>query len=158
MTPIGLSLGHSTVREADAWLHHLVRGLGLPPDRLVACIHLVLVPRPHAAVSIDGPVHPTDLPPTDPELAAAAEQAVRAHAGRSAGRAVCYPGVSALTGTLTVADLLAASAIERVTVLDGPPPSRTRRSRRATLERCRPWTVRSRAAPWPWATGSRVRR
>jgi hypothetical protein len=33
---------------------------------------------------------------------------------------VLYPGVEALVGTVTVADLLAKSAIERITVLGSP--------------------------------------
>ncbi|MDG9709293.1 hypothetical protein [Streptomyces sp. DH10] len=33
-----------------------------------------------------------------------------------------YPGVTSLTGTLTVADVLARSAIDRVTVLGTPDP------------------------------------
>lgn len=35
------------------------------------------------------------------------------------GRAVLYPGVAGLTGTVTVAELLSGSAIDRVAVLGG---------------------------------------
>jgi hypothetical protein len=40
-------------------------------------------------------------------------------AAQQAGRAVVYPGVAALTGTVTVEELLAVSAISRVVVVGG---------------------------------------
>jgi len=123
MTTIGLSLGHDTIPEAEAWLHHLVRGLGLPADLLVACTHLVQDPRPHVALSLDGPVDPDTLPATPPELAGAAEQGRQAHASRVSGRAVYFAGMSALTGTVSVADVLASSRIDRVAVLGGQTPA-----------------------------------
>ncbi|MFI6492122.1 hypothetical protein [Streptomyces sp. NPDC050564] len=49
------------------------------------------------------------------------------HAARTGGRAVLYGGSEALTGTVTVARLLAGSAVDRVAVLgapDGPEPER----------------------------------
>lgn len=46
------------------------------------------------------------------------------HATRRSGRAVRYPGVDRLVGTLTVAELLDASAIQRVIVLGAPPAGR----------------------------------
>lgn len=68
--------------------------LAQDPVPAVACTHLRQDPRPHVAVTLD------------------------AAAG---GRAVRFPGVDALTGTLTVAEVLAASAIDRVEILGGTP-------------------------------------
>ncbi len=55
--------------------------------------------------------------------AAAAAAGAQAHATRTGGRAVHYPGSARLVGTVTVADLLACSAIAAVRVLGsaGPP-------------------------------------
>ena len=55
---------------------------------------------------------------TQPSLQAAADLAV---AGRS-GRAVLFPGVANLVGTLSVADVLALSAIDRIEILGGEVP------------------------------------
>ena len=66
--------------------------LAQDPVPAVACTHLRQSPRPHVAVTLD------------------------AAAG---GRAVRFPGVDALTGSLTVAEVLAASAIDRVEILGG---------------------------------------
>ena len=113
---VGLSLGHRTVSEAEHWIHDL----GLPAR--VACTHLLREPWPHVAVSLRLSAR-APLPRQPPELAAAARLAQVAHQERRSGRAFDYPGVERLTGELTVAQLLAASAIERVTVLGGPPPT-----------------------------------
>jgi hypothetical protein len=51
----------------------------------------------------------------------AASAAVADHLAGRAGRAVLFPGVRSLTGTLPVATLLSASAIDEVVVLGGPP-------------------------------------
>lgn len=114
-TVTGLSAGHRSVAAAEHWLHAIVAGLGRR-DGLVACTHLVRSPYPHVAVSlrVAGPV---DLPPVPPELAPAAAEAGREHAAGAGGRLVVYPGVDALTGVLTVADLVRRSAVERVVVL-----------------------------------------
>ncbi|WP_199536789.1 hypothetical protein [Spongiactinospora gelatinilytica] len=118
---IGLSFGHRTDRDAEHWLRHAVRPLGLPG--LVACTHLVRRPFPHVAVSLaTGGEPPTGLPVTAAELREAAGHAAAEHAARRSGRAVIYPGVERLTGTLTVGEVIALSAIERVTGLGGPPP------------------------------------
>ena len=66
--------------------------LAQDPVPAVACTHLRRSPRPHVAVTVDEP---------------------------GSGRAVRFPGVDALTGTLTVAEVLAASAIDRVEILGG---------------------------------------
>jgi hypothetical protein len=62
----------------------------------------------------------------DPGIAPSGGEAASAavadhHAGR-AGRAVLFPGVRSLTGTMPVATMLAESAIDEVVVLGGPPP------------------------------------
>lgn len=118
---IGLSLGHRTTQDAEHWLREAVQPLGLPG--LVACTHLVREPYPHVAISLATTGEPpTGLPATAPELRDAAERAAAEHAARRSGRAVFYPGVERLTGTLTVGDVVAMSAIERVTQLGGPRP------------------------------------
>ncbi|MGN9783333.1 hypothetical protein ACTMTF_18000 [Nonomuraea sp. ZG12] len=125
---IGISAGHRTEREAEHWLRESVLPLGLPG--LFACTHLVRIPYPHVAVSLaaEGSVRQGDegevvgLPVTPPELAEAAAHAAAEHAARRSGRAVLYPGVERLVGTLTVGEVTALSAIERVTRLGGPPP------------------------------------
>ncbi|GAA5084438.1 hypothetical protein HNP84_002023 [Thermocatellispora tengchongensis] len=117
---IGLSLGHRTEREAEHWLREIVPPSGLPG--LVACTHLVQAPYPHVAISLAVAEPPPGLPAPAPELRDAAGRAAAEHAARRSGRAVLYPGVERLTGTLTVGEVLAVSAIERVTQLGGPPP------------------------------------
>ncbi|MEU6207760.1 hypothetical protein ABZ814_29735 [Micromonospora musae] len=113
---LGLSLGHRTVREAEHWLAMHVTPLGLPD--LVACTHLVTAPYPHVALSVAAATDRlTELPDTPLELREAAERAAAEHTARRSGRAVRYPGVDRMVGTLTVGEMLAGSAIERVVVL-----------------------------------------
>nr|WP_230416040.1 hypothetical protein [Micromonospora tarapacensis] len=116
---LGLSLGHRTLREADHWLDTQVRPLGGPD--LVTCTHLVSTPFPHVALSVAATETKrfAGLPATPPELRAAAARAAGEHTARRSGRAVWYPGADRLVGTLTVGELLAAGAIERVVVLGG---------------------------------------
>jgi hypothetical protein len=134
---IGFSAGHRTEREAEHWLRESVLPLGLPG--LFACTHLVRTPYPHVAVSLEtedesvpvrtpypqvaGEGEVVGLPVTAPELAGAAAHAAAERAARRSGRAVLYPGVEHLVGTLTVGEVVALSAIERVTGLGGPPPA-----------------------------------
>jgi hypothetical protein len=61
----------------------------------------------------------TDLPQGEDVLEPAAVAAAAEHEARRSGRAVVYPGVERLVGVLSVAELLAVSAIERVQVLGG---------------------------------------
>jgi hypothetical protein len=116
MNVVGLSLGHRTVPEAEHW----IRELALPA--VIACTHLLREPWPHVAVSIQLANH-AELPAQPPELESAARHAREQHKNGLSGRAFLYPGVDRLVGELTVAELLAASAIERVTVLGGPQPT-----------------------------------
>ncbi|GAA0548915.1 hypothetical protein GCM10010172_33580 [Paractinoplanes ferrugineus] len=103
-TTTGVSLGHRTLAEADHWI------LGLADRPRLACTHLVPVPVRHVAISLttSGPV-----PPTAPEL----REAATAAADGECGRAVVFPGVEKLIGTLTVARIKELSAIDRVEVL-----------------------------------------
>lgn len=129
---IGLSAGHRTAPEAEHWLHDSVLPVlgGAAPSGAVACTHLVRTPFPHVAISLElhpeeSPVRLTGLPAVTPELAEAAGFAADEHAARRSGRAVLFPGVDLLVGTITAGDLLASSAVERITVLGGepdPPP------------------------------------
>ncbi|WP_250036002.1 hypothetical protein [Paractinoplanes maris] len=100
---LGVSLGHREVGAADHWI------LSLEPAPSLACTHLVKSPFPHVAISLVG----SSFDGTPAELRAAADEAA---AGRF-GRAVVFPGSSELTGTLTVAEVLATTAIDRVEVL-----------------------------------------
>jgi hypothetical protein len=115
----GLSQGHGSTSEAEHWLVELVSLLG-HPNGMLACTHFARTPYPHVAVSLavrSGAG--ASLPPVAPEFKDAAAQAMAEHVSRHAGRAVVYPGVDALVGTLTVAELLESSAIERIVVLGG---------------------------------------
>jgi hypothetical protein len=117
----GLSQGHESTSQAEHWLVELVSLLGNQAGT-VACTHFVRTPYPHVAVSLAVPSHcdTTRLPTVDPELKEAAAQAMADHVSRHSGRAVIYPGVDELVGTLTVAELVERSAIDRVVVLGKP--------------------------------------
>jgi len=115
MRVLGLDSAAATVASAERWLSELLQQAGSPAG-LIACTHLVRGPTPHVAVSVSVPddVEPGFLPVDTGE---GATTAAAEHAGRIAGRAFLFPGVERLTGALTVAELLACSAIERVLVL-----------------------------------------
>ncbi|MEU6538980.1 hypothetical protein [Streptomyces sp. NPDC047000] len=55
-----------------------------------------------------------------PAGVSAAALAAGEHGGRLGGRAVLYPGSDRLTGTVTVAEVLGLSAVERITVIGAP--------------------------------------
>jgi hypothetical protein len=105
----GVSLGHRDLAVADHWIR------SLDPAPVLACTHLVTVPFRHVAISLVG----ASAYETEPALAPAASAAA---AGRN-GRAVIFEGSAELVGTLTVGDVLAGSAIDRVEVLGGGVPS-----------------------------------
>ena len=134
---VGVDVLSPTVVAADAATRQLVRDLTTAGIEVrTAATHLTqLGPRPHATVSVE-------LPGLDPDhewraLLAATEGAyavwapdreagadslsARAgalvHADRTGGRAVRFPGVEALVGSLTVAQVLAQSGIDRVVVM-----------------------------------------
>ncbi|MFJ1730888.1 hypothetical protein [Streptomyces sp. NPDC088254] len=140
-TVIGVDAGLENLREADRLIHDLVDGLGLPPGT-VACTHLIrcddgpatavslALPDVDAAESVWQQLAGLDRPELSAALAdrelgpvkAARTSALAAaeHARRHGGRAVVYPGVDRLTGTVTVADLLGLTAIDRITVIGQP--------------------------------------
>ncbi|MFI1566877.1 hypothetical protein ACH4ZX_28160 [Streptomyces sp. NPDC020490] len=144
---IGVDAGTSSLREADHLVHHLADRLGLPAGT-IACTHLIRTDdRRGTAVSLAPPdagaaeaawrrLAALDMPElgaalgdrTHGPLAAARTAALAAaeHTARRGGRAVLYPGAEHLTGTVTVAVLLALTAVDRLTVVgapaDGPGP------------------------------------
>lgn len=106
---VGVSLGHPDTGAAEEWL------ASLPAEPLLACTHLVRSPRPHVALSL---IFAGEVPPS---LGQGCPEAAAAQLARASGRAVLYPGMRDLVGTLSVAEILSRSAIERVEVLgDGP--------------------------------------
>ena len=108
----GLDRGDSDVAAAEHWVRSLVAGV----DGVVACTHLVRMPTPHVAVSVAAPLGALAF---DHMPEGGALVARDLHAARSGGRAVVYPGVERLVGRVTVGDVLAWSAIERISVLGG---------------------------------------
>ncbi|ORT61953.1 hypothetical protein [Streptomyces sp. CB03238] len=117
---IGVDAGVRGLREADHLLHALAAEFALPEGSF-GCTHLVRGERPRVVLSFT--VASED---TARRLTAMGYE-VTAGPPDSTGRAVIYPGVGTLTGTVTVAEVLAGSAIDRVTVLGapgGPPPDR----------------------------------
>ena len=93
------------LRAADHLLHTLAAELALP-EGTFGCTHLVRGDRPRVALSFTVPSEP--LLRTVQERLAAREYEVSPGTPDAVGRAVIYPGVSSLTGTLTIADLLDA--------------------------------------------------
>ena len=122
MTPYALTVdpGLRELRAADHLLQELAARLALP-EGAFGCTHLVRGDRPRVVLSLTVPSEP--LLSTVRERLTARGHDVRDGLPDSEGRAVLYPGAAALTGTLTVAELLMRSAIDRVTVLgvSGPP-------------------------------------
>ena len=134
---IGLDLGHRNIPMAERWIHRAVAPQSVNSS-LVVCTHPMSRPYPHVAISVvgqgladfhwHGASLPTDeefacgAPPHEHEhLTATAAVAAHDHAQRRSGRAVVYPGVAGLTGTLRVEDIVLTSAIERVAIFDGSP-------------------------------------
>ncbi|MGM9386976.1 hypothetical protein [Streptomyces antibioticus] len=134
---IGVDAGTVSLREADHLVHDLVDRLGLPPGTL-ACTHLIrTAERRGTAVSLalpDADAAEAVWARVEGELSGAgavlggraygAAAAVRAagsaageHARREGGRAVLFPGVEHLTGTVTVAELLDLTAVEHLVVV-----------------------------------------
>ncbi len=75
----------------------------------------------------------------EPELRDTLTAAVAAHANRTSGRAVVFPGSAAVTGTLSVGEALDRSVIDRVDVLAGGPADAA--ARLVTRDFVRPrWT------------------
>ncbi|MFE0416533.1 hypothetical protein [Streptomyces tendae] len=114
---LGIDTEATTLREADHLLQALAAELALP-ESVFGCTHLVRDGRPRVALSLAAGAEPVLRTARD-RLAARGHE-VRDGAWDETGRAVLYPGAAALGGTLTVAELLARSAIDRVTVLGTP--------------------------------------
>ncbi|MFG3335805.1 hypothetical protein ACGFZZ_27830 [Streptomyces tendae] len=114
---LGVDTDATTLREADHLLQALAAELALP-EGVFGCTHLVRDGRPRVALSLAVEAEPVLRTARDRLTARGYE--VRDGAWDETGRAVLYPGAAALTGTLTVAELLARSAIDRVTVLGAP--------------------------------------
>ncbi|WP_257034326.1 hypothetical protein [Streptomyces sp. 1222.2] len=113
------------LRAADRLLHRLAAELALP-EGTFGCTHLVRGDRPRVALSLAVPSEP--LLSTVQERLAARDLKGAPGIPDAMGRAVIHPGVTALTGTLRIADVLDRSAISRVSVL-GPPAGRRRTHR-----------------------------
>ncbi|MFE9763630.1 hypothetical protein ACFYPC_03690 [Streptomyces sp. NPDC005808] len=111
---IGVDTSVSALLEADHLLQTLEAELALPEGSF-GCTHLVRGDRPRVALSFAVPSEAALS--TVREWLTVKGYEVSAEAPDAVGRAVLYPGVSELTGTVTVAELLARSAIDRVTVL-----------------------------------------
>ncbi|WP_246204788.1 hypothetical protein [Streptomyces tailanensis] len=124
MDVLTVDAGVRDLRAADHLLHTLAAELALP-EGAFGCTHLVRGDRPRVALSLALPSEP--LLRTAQERLTARGYEVTPGIPDPTGRAVLYPGVSTLTGTLTIAELLSRSAIARVTVLGSPgqPPPDT---------------------------------
>jgi hypothetical protein len=90
----GSASEHPDLAAADHWI------LSLDPVPVLACTHLVRSPRPHVVVSLG--VAPSAAPDRF-------------------GRAVVFAGSALLVGTLSVAEVNALSALDRVEVLGSGP-------------------------------------
>ncbi|MFJ9561282.1 hypothetical protein ACIRQQ_14750 [Streptomyces fuscichromogenes] len=133
---IGVDAGTATLREADHLIHRILGELALT-EGVFACTHLYRTDeRRGTTISLTLP----DADAVWPELLKALPKGAglvlggRTHGpddavdtARSAaaappdsGRAVFYPGVAHLTGTVSVADLLGRTAIEHLVVLGAP--------------------------------------
>ncbi|MEV0218850.1 hypothetical protein [Streptomyces sp. NPDC050704] len=110
---ITVDTGVRDLRAADHLLLELAAELALPRGAF-GCTHLVRGERPRVVFSF------TTASEEPARRLTAKEYEVTAGAPDEVGRAVVYPGSDALTGTMTVAELLSASAIDRVTVLGSP--------------------------------------
>ncbi|MFF5896647.1 hypothetical protein ACFY8O_12055 [Streptomyces argenteolus] len=117
---IGIDTALTGLREADRLLQDLAAGLGLTED-VFGCTHLVRDGgRPRVALSLGAGSEAV----VEGAGARLADQGYEVREGLwdQAGRAVLYPGAGALTGTLTVAELVSRSAIRRVRVLGSADP------------------------------------
>ncbi|MET9352437.1 hypothetical protein ABZY14_05365 [Streptomyces sp. NPDC006617] len=131
---LGIDTDATTLREADRLLQALAAELALP-EGVFGCTHLVRDGRPRIALSLAADAEPVLRTARDRLTARGHE--VRDGTWDATGRAVLYPGAATLTGTLTLAELLARSAIDRVTVL-GTPDEPSPDTRLVTRDHVRP--------------------
>ncbi|GGZ32106.1 hypothetical protein [Streptomyces poonensis] len=106
---------------ADHLLRTLASELVLPEDEdVIGCTHLMRDDRPRVVLSFALPTR--EARDSAHERLTAMGYEVTDGVPDEVGRAVLYPGVASLTGTVTVAELLSRSAIDRVTVLGTQEP------------------------------------
>jgi hypothetical protein len=142
---VGLDVLSSSLRDADAVAHALVRELhDLGAIDVVIASHVVQSGHdPHHVVTVStGDLGPADIEDVvghvglafdvaamlgvdgyfgPPELRLGLEEAVERHQGRIGGRVVVFPGDHLLLGTVSVADATLWTDIDRVEHLDGVP-------------------------------------
>ncbi|MGV9555720.1 hypothetical protein [Streptomyces sp. NPDC003522] len=122
---LAVDAGSRDLRAADHLLRTLAAEIGLK-EGVFGCTHLLRDGRPRVAVSLASGT----AAERDAVRARLTERGYEASEGApdAVGRAVLYPGADRMRGTLTVGELLAGSAIDRVTVLGtaAEPPSATR--------------------------------
>ena len=123
---VGLDTGALTLREADADAHAVVRALGEAGalEGALVLTHLTTLGGAHVTLSVACP---------SPEVVAAAlpwaqdtdaaRAGAQAHAAGTSGRAVHFPGVELLVGTLRVSEVLVRTAVDAVHVLGGTGPA-----------------------------------
>ncbi|MFF4896321.1 hypothetical protein [Streptomyces sp. NPDC001068] len=151
---IGVDAGTATLREADHLIHELLDRPALSED-VFACTHLhrgderrgtavsLVVPDPDTAWRELRAALPEGAGLVLGELThgpdAAVDSARRAAAAPPAsGRAVVYPGVRHLTGTVTAGAVLDGTAVERLVVLGAPAAELPREARILTQDHVRP--------------------
>ncbi|WP_105968868.1 hypothetical protein [Streptomyces geranii] len=112
----------SALSTADHLLLTIATELALP-EGTFGCTHLIRGDRPRVALSFTVPSE--SLLRTAEEQLRRQGYEVTPGVPDLVGRAVVYPGADSLNGTLTVGELVARSAIDRVTVLGAPgqPPA-----------------------------------
>lgn len=135
---LGVDAGSRTAADAEHLMLGVAAELGAGPGA-VLCTHAVRQGTPHYAATVTLPARPATLPAAmppipaagwalvdtaevlegDPVLARTALGAATARAAGTDGRAVRFPGIELLTGTVPVADVLAGTAIDEVRVLAG---------------------------------------
>jgi hypothetical protein len=119
-TVVALDEGWADTVEAEHGALASAAVLGRPV--VSACTHVAAgpdgVPRVVVTLEVAGRA-PADAHVATPALAGQ----VAAHADRTGGRAFRFPGWETLTGVVTVAELVARSAIDEVAVVGGPAPA-----------------------------------
>ncbi|MFH8798685.1 hypothetical protein ACH4F6_03650 [Streptomyces sp. NPDC017936] len=131
---VTVDAGLRDLRAADHLLRTLAAELALPQG-VFGCTHLVRGERPRVVVSLA--VEEETVAADVRERLAAQGHEVADGVPDPVGRAVLYPGADVLRGTMTIAEVLSASAIDRVTVLGAagrPAPE----ARLTTREHVRP--------------------
>ncbi len=122
-TVVGIDLLTPTVPEADHLARTLLDAWG--PTVITVATHLCACTAPqHVALSVElagGEDVASLRASTGPDAGAGGGVAAAAHLARTSGRAVHYPGIERLLGTVTVADAL--QAVDRVVLLGGAEPA-----------------------------------